>query len=133
MTSFPRHPAQIDAYVDALGPELAARFLIEFGGCVMYFPEDPKGRSLAEQMIGAERLKALSLAMPDNRGRVPIPRVWLVHVLNFQGKTVSEICRTLKVTDPTVRSCLKKSPHGGSLPETPTPEHEPDPDQLSLF
>ncbi len=129
MTSYPRHPAHLSPYVDTLGAALTVKFLIELGGCDMYFPGDPKGKSKAEALVGPDRLKKLGQAMPSNRSRIPLPRVWLVHALSAEGRTVPEICRILKTTNVTVRSALKKSPHGGSLPIV----DEPDDRQMTLF
>ncbi|MGH1416879.1 MAG: helix-turn-helix domain-containing protein [Pelagimonas sp.] len=131
MIDYPRHPAHLTPYVETLGAELTVRFLIALGGCDMYFPGDPKGKSKAEELVGPERLKRLGQAMPSNRSRIPLPRVWLVHALQAEGRTVPETCRILKTTNVTVRNSLKKSPHGGS---EPIPDDDCDDDrQMSLF
>lgn len=95
---YPRHPAHLDPYVEVLGPSLAVRFLIAFGGCPLSFPDDPKGKSMAEAMIGPERLRALGQRMADNRVSVPMPRPWLILALSAEGKDTAEICRILKTT-----------------------------------
>lgn len=108
MTDYPRHPASIDAFVEVLGPELTVRFLIEMGGCRLYFPNDPKGKSAAEALIGAEALRELGRRQSQNRRELPLPRPWLIRALHAEGKSVSEICRMLKTSDRNVRDTLSK-------------------------
>jgi len=113
---YPRHPAHIDPYVAVLGPRLALCFLLEFGGTPsLYFPNDPKGKSAAEHLIGPERLRALGQRFASQRVEVPRPRTWIIHALKAEGATVSEICRVAGCTRPTVAKALKLPPHGGSL------------------
>ncbi|WP_425072564.1 helix-turn-helix domain-containing protein [Sagittula sp. S175] len=104
--AYPRHPAHIDDFVDVLGPALTVTFLVEMGGCRMYFPNDPKGKSLAESVIGAEALRELSRRMPSNRRELPLPKDWLIRALHAEGKSPAEICRILKTTDRNVRETL---------------------------
>ncbi|CUH80717.1 hypothetical protein [Tropicibacter naphthalenivorans] len=105
---YPRHPAHLDAYVEVLGPALAVRFLIAFGGCPMYFPDDPKGRSMAEALIGPARLQALGQRMPSRSIEIPVPRVWLILALKAEGKGIAEICRTLKTTSRNVKDVIRR-------------------------
>lgn len=105
--AYPRHPAHLDPFVEELGPELAVRFLIEFGGARLYFPDDPKGKSRAEQLIGADALRRLGQRMSQNRAEIPMARTWLIQALAAEGKGTSEICRLLRVTARTVRSARK--------------------------
>ncbi|MFZ7089846.1 helix-turn-helix domain-containing protein [Primorskyibacter sp. 2E233] len=104
---YPRHPAHIDAYVEVLGPSVAVRFLIAFGGTPLYFPDDPCGRSQAEALIGAAQLRELSARMPSNRAEVPMPKNWLIRSLHAEGLSVSQICRTLKTTSTNVKRTLR--------------------------
>lgn len=106
---YPRHPAHLDPFVEELGPELAVRFLIAFAGCTLYFPDDPKGRSRAEGLIGAERLKVLGQRMRSNRAEIPVPRTWLILALTAEGKSTAEICRALKVTATTVKRARREN------------------------
>ena len=41
----PKTPAEVEAYVAVLGPELTVQFLLSFGCAEMYIPADPKTRS----------------------------------------------------------------------------------------
>ena len=124
MTIYPRHPAHLDAYIEVLGPELAIRFLIEFGGAPMYFPNDPAGRSAAEQMIGAQRLRNLGARMMAQKTEIPMPRNWLIRALHAEGRSVSQISRILKTTSSNVKRSLREAK------QRPAPF---DPIQLSLF
>lgn len=106
--AYPRHPASIDAFVDVLGPALTVRFLIEMGGCRLYFPNDPKGKSAAEALIGAEALREIGRRQPTNRRELPLPKPWLIRALHAEGRSPSEICRLLKTSDRNVRETLSK-------------------------
>lgn len=134
---YPRHPAHLDPFVVALGPRDAVRFLIAFAGCELYFAATPRGASAAAQFIGTERLRDLTARLGgEGAYEVPIPTVWLVHALKAEGKSVNDICSTLKRSRTMVQNCLKKSAHGGSHPAEqpdPHPGLPADDDQLTLF
>lgn len=106
---YPRHPAHIDAYIEVLGPPLAVRFLIEFGGAPAYFPNEPKGRGEMENMIGADKLRELGQRMRDNRVELPMPKSWLILALHAEGKTVATICRTLKTSSTNVKRRIREA------------------------
>lgn len=105
----PRPTAQVQPYVDALGAELAMRFLLSFGGSILSVSKDPKGRSAYEALIG--RAAALRLAEQAHRlqRRVPLANGWLAEMLAWQGFSVSHIARTIRASDNSVRLILKKS------------------------
>lgn len=129
---YPPHPAHIAAYVEVLGPKLALRFFLEFGGTTsLYFPNDPKGKSAAEALIGPERLRALGERMNCQRADIPRPRTWIIHALKAEGCRQAEICRLAGCTSETVRRALKLSPSGASL--APGGDAPKDSGQLSLF
>ncbi|WP_305970429.1 MULTISPECIES: hypothetical protein [unclassified Mameliella] len=122
--AYPRHPAHLDPYIEVLGPRMAVSFLVMFGGSPLYFPDDPRGRSAAEQLIGADKLRELSGRMPSNRVTIPMPKNWLIRALHAEGLTMSQICRALKTSYTNVKRTLSEA---GAL-QPPS-----DPDQLSLF
>lgn len=127
---YPRHPANLDVFVETLGPALTVEFLLKFGGCTLYFPNDPKGKSEAEALIGASRLKALGARLSSNRSRIPTARCWVAHALRAEGRSIAEIARRTGRTDVAVRNYLKGSPHGASHPAEAPEDDDP---QLSLF
>jgi hypothetical protein len=127
---YPRHPANLDPYVEILGPALTVQFLLTFGGCTLYFPNDPRGRSEAEALIGPERLRALGQRLPSDRQRIPTSRAWVAHALRAEGRPVSEIARLSGRSDVQVRSYLRNSPHGASHPAEAAPDEDR---QLKLF
>ncbi len=104
---YPRHPAHIAPYVEVLGPALAVRFLIEFGGVPRYFPTEPKGQSELEALIGPDKLKELGQRMPSNRMEIPLPKAWLIRALYAEGESVATICRRLKTTSSNVHRQLR--------------------------
>ncbi|MBP0483961.1 hypothetical protein J5474_15885 [Sagittula sp. M10.9X] len=123
--AYPRHPAHLDAYVEVLGYETAISFLVMFGGCQLYFPTDPAGRSAAEALIGADRLKRLGAMMRDPKTEIPMPKTWLIRALRAEGYSVAQICRALKTTTTNVKRTLREAGD--------EPMRKPDPDQFSLF
>ena len=107
----PKTTAQVEPYFEVLGADLTAQFLLRFGGAGLYFPSDPKGRSAVEQLIGSDKLQAL--ANSTNRAmqkRVPLANRWLAQMLHWQGLSLSDIARTLRTTDVSVRAMLKAVP-----------------------
>lgn len=111
-------PANIAVIVEALGPDLAVDFLLEFGGGELSLgarplPNNPVRRTLGDE--AAERLGRVAHRLPH---QIPLARRWLVQQLRSRGLSQSQIARTLRVG----RSTVKRHLRG---------EH--DPNQLSLF
>ncbi|MEQ5870227.1 helix-turn-helix domain-containing protein [Sagittula sp. NFXS13] len=103
---------------------MAVSFLVMFGGSEIYFPRDPKGRSAAEGLIGADKLRTLGARMRDASAEIPIPRTWLIRALRAEGLSIGEIARALKTSSSNVKRQLRVT---GEL-TAPA-----DPLQLSLF
>ena len=104
----PRPPAHIQPYVDVLGVADAIRFLLAFGGAELYLTTTPKGRSRLAQMFGIEKAAAVAEAAEHMPRRVPTAKPWIAQVWHSEGKSVADICRTLHVSDVTVRGWLKR-------------------------
>lgn len=102
----PTPTAQVAVYVEILGAELAATFLLTFGGAELYLAQNPKGKSQVEAAIGFEKTRAL--AAQDHRlpRRVPLAKKWLAQMLSWQGHSTAQIARTLRTTDTSVRRML---------------------------
>lgn len=124
--TIPRPPAHVAPFVDALGAETAARFLMHFGGAEMHIPREPKGGSEMAEVLGMAAARALAelgqrTVLPR---RIPTAKPWLARYLkSVGGLSHAEIARRLHVTDVTVRRYL-----AGHDDETPT-----DDSQLTLF
>ena len=122
----PRPPAHVQPYVDALGPEVAVRFFLRFGGTDFYVPRDPKGGSDMAEVLGMPAARALSALAQRTvlPRRVPIPKPWIARYLKFTaGVTRAEICRILHASDTAVGRWLA-GVEPGFLPDDP---------QLTLF
>lgn len=104
----PRPTAQVQPYVDALGADLAVRFLLTFGGAEMAVSANPKGRSRLEALVGPEKARALAEQADLLQRRVPLAKRWLAAYLAWQGHPAAEIARQLRVTDSSVRGWLKE-------------------------
>ena len=103
----PRPTAQVAPYVEVLGLELAIAFLLRFGGAPLYLPQDPKGKSEVEKLLGHVRLKELA-ARPGLQLRIPLAKRWLAEVLHWQGYSNAEIARKIRVTDGTIKNYLAR-------------------------
>lgn len=123
--TIPRPPAHVQPFVEALGAELAVRFLLHFGGAELYIPADPKGGSELAEVLGMPAARAISdlarrTALPR---RMPTAKPWIARYLKVTaGLSNAEIARRLHTSDVTVRKYIAG-----------LQEHEPPSDQLSLF
>jgi len=129
MPDLPRAPAHVAPYVEVLGHDLTVDFLLEFGGARLYWARNPKGRSEAEALIGAEKLRELGRVWGGEVSRVPTARVWLAHALHARGLPVNQIARRLHVTDVAIAKYLRQAPDN-STSDAP---RRGDDRQLSLF
>ena len=107
----PRPTAQVAPYVEVLGVDLAMTFLLQFGGAQLYLPNDPKGASAVEKLLGYDKLKELA-ARPRLQKRIPLAKRWLAEMLNWQGHSKATIARTLRISDTTVSRYLGDSYEG---------------------
>ena len=123
--TIPRPPAHVQPFVEALGAELAVRFLLHFGGAELYIPRDPKGGSELAEVLGMPAARALS-ALADRTvlpRRIPTAKPWIARYLKVcGGLSHARIARTLHAPDVSVRKWIAG-----------LQEHEPPSDQLSLF
>ena len=101
-----RPTAQVEPYVQILGVDLTMAFLLKFGGAQLYLPNDPKGKSDVETLLGYDKLKELA-ARPGLQSRVPLAKRWLAAMLDWQGHSGAHIARTLRVTEQTARRYLR--------------------------
>jgi len=129
--TYPRPPAHVQPYVDALGAETAVVFLLEFGGAELSIPKDPKGASRVVDVLGMPAAKALSelaerTALPR---RVPTAKPWIAcYMKTAGGLSHAEIARKLHTTDVTVRRWI-----AGMADRSEDAWPKNDPDQLSLW
>jgi len=105
---FPHPPAHVAAYVRALGPELAVKFLMTFGGADLAIGSNPQRRSRLVRTVGYEPARRLA----DIGGlpkRVPLAKPWIARMLAFKGLSTAEIARRLHASDVAVRRWLSGS------------------------
>lgn len=121
--TFPRPPAHVQPYVDALGPERALAFLLHFGGADLYIPARPTGRSELVEVIGLDGAQALFAVRDRLQYRVPTAKPWIAQMLKEKGLSKADIARKMHATVPTVTRWL----NGGA----PRPFHHPD--QMTLL
>jgi len=126
MTTAPRPPAHVEPYVEALGVEVAVKFLLHFGGADLYIARDPKGASEVVEVLGRDGAQALSALAQRTKlqFRVPTAKPWIARHLHVtKGLSKAAIARRLHVTVPTVTRWLADGP----------PRSFPDTRQGSLF
>ena len=104
----PKPPPQVRHFVEVLGPELTAQFLLAFGGAELYIADDPKGSSRLEALVGYEKAKALGALSHRMTRRVPLAKPWVAAFLAWQGNSTAEIARRLHVSDVSVRTWLAR-------------------------
>lgn len=111
LSNIPRPPAHLDAYVTALGAELAVRFLLAFGGAEFYVAKDPKGAAMAVEVVGIEGLRALAEVKDRLPARVPTAKPWIAkYLFTVEGLSKADICRRLHASMPTVTRWLEDGP-----------------------
>lgn len=106
MTNYPRPPAHVAAYVEALGVETAVRFLLHFGGAELYIAADPKGNSEVAAVLGMDAARALSAlaARAHLARRVPNAKPWLARYMKVtEGLSHAKIARRLHASDVSIR------------------------------
>lgn len=103
----PRVTAQVEPYVKALGPDLAVTFLLHYGGAELYIRTHPNAETEYVELIGVDGARALASRAETMPRRVPLAKAWLTAMLDWQGHSVPEIARKLRVSDVSVRRMLK--------------------------
>jgi hypothetical protein len=103
----PEPPPAVAPYVEALGADRAAAFLVEFGGGPIYFAKNPTSRSRAIAIVGEDGVRALAKFRGGEASRVPVANRWLAQHYRSRDWPVNEIARTLRCSDVTVRKYLK--------------------------
>lgn len=105
--NIPRPPAHVEPYVTALGAERAVRFLLAFGGADLYIAPNPKGSSLAVEVIGLDGLQALAAIRDKLQYRVPTAKGWLAQYLStVEGLSNADIARRLHASTTSVKRWL---------------------------
>jgi hypothetical protein len=112
MTDYPSPPAHLARYVRVLGPELAMKLFLNFGGSEVFLSDSPKagrGGSELANCLGLDAARLLGDEFGTDKIRIPLAKEWLAHVMHRQGLSANAIARRLLCTDVTVRRMLKAS------------------------
>ncbi len=132
MTDIIRAPAHIAKIVEALGQELAIRFLLEFGGGQLTISRQPTAKSHLVTIIGADGAAALAEIADHLPRRIPTAKPWIARVWASAGTPTDQIARQLHVSNVAVNGWLKDPRTGERLPGR-TRRDTTDPRQLRLF
>ena len=101
----PPPPAHVAPYVRALGPDLAVRFFLAFGGADLAIGANPQRRSRLVRTVGFEPARRLA-DTPGLPKRVPLAKPWCARTMAFRGLPTAEIARRLHASDVAVRRWL---------------------------
>jgi hypothetical protein len=94
--------------VQVLGEDLAAAFLLRFGGAELILSENPREDGALAALVGLDNARALGQARSVPR-RIPLAKPWLTGYLRSRGYPQAEIARTLHVSDVSIRRWLKQA------------------------
>lgn len=72
-----------------------------------YIRTRPNAETEYVELIGVEGARALASRADAMPRRVPLAKAWLTAMLDWQGHSVPEIARKLRVSDVSVRRMLK--------------------------
>ena len=112
--NIPRPPAHLEAYVTALGAELAVRFFLAFGGADLYVAKTPKGAAKAIEVIGIEGMRALADVKDRLPARVPTAKPWIAkYLFTVEGLSKADICRRLHASMTSVTRWIDDEPKRG--------------------
>jgi AraC-like DNA-binding protein len=104
----PPPPAQIAPFVQILGVDLAALFLLRFGGAELALSENPREDSQLSALVGIDNARELGKLLRIPR-RIPLAKPWLAGYLCAQGYSIAETARRLHVSDVSVRRYFKRA------------------------
>jgi len=96
-------------YVEALGEELAVRFLLAFGGSTVHLSKNPRAGMVA-RTIGVEAAMRLAAAIGGGDVKPPIAKRWIAGQLLRCGHSIAMIARRLHADEATVRKWLGPAP-----------------------
>lgn len=102
-----RVTAQVEPYVDALGLDLAVKFLLAFGGTEVYLSEKPKEDSQVVSAIGREGAIALARRIGSGPCRVHTAKPFLASYFRYMKDwSVVRIARELHMSEVSIRKWL---------------------------
>ena len=104
----PPPPAQIAGFVQVLGVDLTAAFLLRFGGAELALSENPREDSQLAALVGLDNARALAQLLRIPR-RIPLAKPWLAGYLRAQGHSIAETARRLHVSDVSVRRWIRQA------------------------
>ena len=102
-------PPEVQPYLEVLGAELAIRFFLEFGGTGLYMPTRAtrRGSDIAN-FLGTEMALALGKKLGSGTIKIPLAKRWIAQYLRIEkGESISKICRTIHMTETTVRGYVQ--------------------------
>jgi hypothetical protein len=94
--------------VQGRGPDLAAAFLLRFGGAELILSDAPCEDGALAALVGLDNARALGQPRSAPR-RIPRALPWLTGYLRSRGYPLAEIARTLHVSDVSIRRWLKQA------------------------
>ena len=114
---YPRPPAHVARFVEALGFELGITFLLTFGGATLYIPDRPTDKSRLVKVIGVDGVARLADVRHLLPKEVPLATPWLARCFKARGMSIADIARSLRRTEGTIRRYLTadRNDYGGKV------------------
>lgn len=102
-------PPAIEILVDAIGIDLTAKLLLQFGGASIVSPRRwVTAKSRVAAVIGQEAALALGKAVGGAcHLRLPLGNAFLIYYLRSRGHSIQDIARMVRLTDVSVRKYLQ--------------------------
>ncbi|MFB2554025.1 hypothetical protein [Ensifer soli] len=99
-------------YIEALGIDKAARLFLILGGSWNYLPPRYGAvngrRTKLSRAVGVQGIALMQASrLEPGHFRVPLAKEFLCRYLRSRGRSVNFIAARLRMTDTTVRECLK--------------------------
>jgi DNA-directed RNA polymerase specialized sigma24 family protein len=106
----PRASAQVAPVVECLGAELAVQFLLRCGGAGLYISRNAGADSAVAALVGHDAMARMAdhPRIGAHIARVPLARRWLALTLHWQGHSIAQTARMLRISDVTVRGYISQ-------------------------
>lgn len=109
-------PANLLPFVEAIGADKACDLFLTLGGAQIYLSTSPRAEAKLAQAVGPDAAAVLGKALGPGYLRIPLAREWTArHLKEQRGLAISQIARTVRADEATVRRWFNGGSHKGQL------------------